>query len=234
MIESLFIALGLFALTYLPAVAITGVWTKYAKEKIITLQKTFLSLVFLSISTFDALILIFGISGGNYISYGFNIGNELIMPTAIITVLILRAILSLLANLIPQKKHLYISSSSFTLPELFINCIFVSISEEIIFRGLIQSYLSVNISCMVYLFNSQISLPAIISAVLFALLHLGLLLHGKTSRQLLLILPGTFIFGVIAGYFRDATGSLLTPIVIHIIFNFSGKGVEFIKLKYLS
>ena len=100
--------------------------------------------------------------------------------------------------------------------------ILASIGEEIIFRGLILTYLSSRIHTSFSLFRIRITHSTLIAAIFFSLAHFMLLLKGAGAVQMAFISVMTFILGLGAGYFREKTGSLVPAIIIHILFNVFG------------
>jgi len=101
-----------------------------------------------------------------------------------------------------------------------------TITEEIIFRGLIQTYLSSRITSSFSLLRLRISHAALIAALLFSLAHLFLLTKGAGAAQMAMIEISTFILGLAAGYFRETTGSLVPAVIIHMLFNIWGTGLQ--------
>ncbi|MFA6185925.1 MAG: CPBP family intramembrane glutamic endopeptidase [Phycisphaerae bacterium] len=82
---------------------------------------------------------------------------------------------------------------------IFFATILTPIFEEIIFRGLLQSYLrEIGLSCWQTIF---------IASVIFSLLHP--MMH----------FPALIILAVAMGYAYEKSGSLLRPIFIHLLFN---------------
>ena len=100
--------------------------------------------------------------------------------------------------------------------------IYASTSEEIFARGLIQGSLRPLIERGINMGRLRISLPVLIGATFFGLMHLSLLTLGAPPITVLLIVVFAFVLGVIAGYQREKTGSLLPAIAIHSLFNISG------------
>ena len=97
--------------------------------------------------------------------------------------------------------------------------IIAPISEEFLLRGLLQSYLS-NLKKYSYkLFKVNISLPVVISGFYFSLMHIPLLFMGMGLTLGISILISCFIIGIIAGYYRENTGSLVPAILIHSLAN---------------
>lgn len=80
--------------------------------------------------------------------------------------------------------------------------------EEIIFRGALQGYL---IRRLVYKLPGPISSANISTSVAFASLH-GIVL--ASSWSLLVFFPS-----LVYGYFRERTGGLIAPLLLHIFYN---------------
>jgi len=95
--------------------------------------------------------------------------------------------------------------------------ILASICEEIFSRGLVQSFLSPLREHGFRLFR-LFSLPVIICALLFGLGHLCLL-RSLELRAVILIVISAMALGLIAGYYREKTGSLLPAVAVHMTFN---------------
>ena len=96
--------------------------------------------------------------------------------------------------------------------------IFVAFSEELLFRGYIQTRLNHYFGLFETRY-SEIKWGTIITAFLFAGVHTVRYFNPFTGQfQFLIILgwfPITFSFGLLAGILREKTGSLLAPILIH-------------------
>ena len=107
-----------------------------------------------------------------------------------------------------------------------------SFAEEFLFRGLIQGILSPLERWQVSLGPISLSIPVIVAALLFGLVHLGLLTMKVDFKYVLVITAGAFFVGLLTGYFREKTGSLWPAVVMHVLFNMTGSAVESV-LKYL-
>lgn len=83
---------------------------------------------------------------------------------------------------------------------LFI-CLLGPLSEELLFRGGVQADLSTY-------FRRNSYLPVFISALIFSLAHMN-------PAQL----PAAFVLGLFLGYAYWLTGSILTPLFIHVVNN---------------
>jgi membrane protease YdiL (CAAX protease family) len=100
------------------------------------------------------------------------------------------------------------------------------IQEEVIFRGLFQSYLAMHIKSSITIWKWKATTPALIGAIAFSLVHLTLLTVESTLGGVLLIILGAFVLGIIAGHLRAETSSLISPIIVHAIFNLIGTVFE--------
>jgi len=114
---------------------------------------------------------------------------------------------------------------------LFHTIIFVwliaSTCEEVFYRGFLQGYLSPLATHALRLRSVRISLPVAICALLFGLGHLCLLGMVPTP-MLVMILISTTTAGLVAGYYRERSSSLIPAIAAHMTFNIVGTMVPFI------
>ncbi len=148
----------------------------------------------------------------------------------IIAGILATAILSLLGKGIDPSgnRHAGVSGMSSLQFFLFI-FIFASVCEEFLFRGFTQNFLHplnhirLNISKSVYL-----SLPVVISGVLFGLGHLILLGTETSGPFIFSTVLMTSIVGTIAGYFQEKHQNILPAIVIHMTANLPGLIMSFV------
>jgi len=68
-------------------------------------------------------------------------------------------------------------------------------------------------------------MPVIIAALLFGLVHLGLLTMKVEAKYVLVIVAGAVVVGLVAGFFREKTGSLWPAVAVHALFNITGSGM---------
>jgi len=101
-----------------------------------------------------------------------------------------------------------------------------SFAEEVLFRGLIQGLLSSLSHWRISIGAVSLSVPVIIAALLFGLVHLGLLTMKVDTGYVAVIVAGAVVLGLVAGYFREKTGSLWPAVAVHALFNITGSGVE--------
>ncbi|SHH55285.1 CPBP family intramembrane glutamic endopeptidase [Thermosipho atlanticus] len=90
--------------------------------------------------------------------------------------------------------------------------IFVGLTEETFFRGLIQTYLSKSIEGSFM----KISYSVIITSVIFSLFHiLNVKNKNETLKAFLQLFPTRFLISLILGYTFQISKSLIYPIIIH-------------------
>jgi len=84
------------------------------------------------------------------------------------------------------------------------------IQEEIIFRGLIQSFLQQRWQSTFRVFGTAFSPAVACTAVLFSLVHIG---AGPV------VVIGALALSLLAGELRRRSGSLIPAVLVHAIFN---------------
>ena len=110
--------------------------------------------------------------------------------------------------------------------------IVASSCEEILYRGLLQSLLEPLARWGLRLRSIQLSLPVLISGLLFGLGHLCLarVMSGLFLAQ---IIVSTTIVGLIAGYYRSKTGSLAPAIAVHVTANIVGMAIPMLMMNLM-
>ncbi|MEM9882198.1 MAG: CPBP family intramembrane glutamic endopeptidase [Planctomycetota bacterium] len=95
--------------------------------------------------------------------------------------------------------------------ELIVSAVIVApLLEEVLFRGLLQTWL------LDVLGRDRRWLTVTVAAAAFASVHVGLVSwHG---------LPGLFVLGLVLGWLYEKTGSLLPPVLVHAGFNAANIG----------
>ncbi|MGB2697296.1 MAG: CPBP family intramembrane glutamic endopeptidase [Candidatus Zixiibacteriota bacterium] len=176
----------------------------------------------------SSLILILILSKGKISEYGFRIGENLRLKQTIIVGLIAGFIITSTTLYLPINPPPGTEDFSF-IQVVILVWIFASIAEEVLSRGLVQSYLSPLRVFAFSIFGFRISLPVLFAALFFGAMHLPLLMTGLDSFSVFSIVISAFIMGIIAGYYREKTQSLIPAIIIHMLFNITGTIIGFIK-----
>jgi membrane protease YdiL (CAAX protease family) len=94
--------------------------------------------------------------------------------------------------------------------------------EEVFTRGFLQGHLSVLSGKYVKLLFLRVELPVLISALFFACMHFSLLLAGVDATTMVVTFFFTFSIGLMAGYLRARTGSIIPAIAAHFGANVGG------------
>ncbi|MCK4546105.1 MAG: CPBP family intramembrane metalloprotease [Candidatus Eisenbacteria sp.] len=176
-----------------------------------------------------SLVLIRVMSGGDFGAYGFKGVSVRVIPKAILA----GAVTVIAASMIPTMLMVMIGgrgilgegmgpTKGMTALQMFTSIlILASIAEEVLYRGLIQSFLAPLGTHGIQLLRVRLSLPVILAGAAFGMSHL--ILIGNTPGPLVAVIVfATTVLGIVAGYYREKTGSLVPAIVIHMMFNVAG------------
>ena len=151
-------------------------------------------------------------------NYGFTKGKFRLSPKIFLWV-IPTAILSVIGFIASRsgedvKEILELSH----LQDIIFIWIYASICEEVFTRGLLQSFLSpltrygINLSKKL-----RLSLPVLFSGLYFGMMHIVAI--DKMGPPVILFAT---LLGIITGYYREKTESLIPAIIIHALFNIGG------------
>ena len=127
-----------------------------------------------------------------------------------------------------DKGHPTLTSMS-TLQIFIFVFIYASICEEFLFRGFIQNFFE-PLKAIGLKINKNIfvSLPVILSGILFGLGHLILLTTEASGPTIFRIVIMTTFVGFVAGYFQEKHKSILPAIIIHMTGNLPGLIMSFV------
>ena len=213
---ALLVAVGIFLIAILlPKIVLSG-----ALSRLMTTQGLELSLTLLA-------IVIFG--GSKFSEYGFckprasqppAEGGIRWVPICLTAPLLGMVATPLILGL-GGTGNPVVKSLSFPQIVLFV-WVFSSIIEEVFTRGFLQGHLSVLSGKHVKLLFLRIELPVLISALFFACMHFSLLFAGVDVPTMAVTLLFTFSIGLMAGYLRSKTGSLIPAIAVHMLANIGG------------
>lgn len=159
------------------------------------------------------------LSKGRLHVYGFTKGAYEFSPRVLIWVLP-TAVLSILSAVVSPSGQGTSGLSGFTKPQMVIFVwLYASISEETLTRGLLQTLLSGNAKVGAAP-RRRLSMPVLVSGLFFGAMHL-VLLKSMGPAAVPVILLAVFL-GLVAGSYRERTGSLLPAIIVHALFNIGG------------
>jgi membrane protease YdiL (CAAX protease family) len=100
--------------------------------------------------------------------------------------------------------------------------VFASVAEETLTRGLIQGFLAPLSNRGINLAGRRLSVPVLTGALFFAAMHLLLFTMGIPAATVLLIVFFAFLLGIVAGHYRETTGSLAPAVLAHATANAAG------------
>ena len=177
--------------------------------------------------------LIAALSRGRLAEYGFKAATSAQLKTAFIfgsiVAVIVHVVIAIVWTLFPPAEtHPALAGSSF-IRTVFTVWIVASTSEEVVHRGLIQSFLKPLGVYGLNLGRIRLSLPVIVAAVIFGVLHIMLVTLGADSRLVGGIVGMAIVLGLVAGYYREKTGSLVPAVLVHMLFNIYGSASEYIQ-----
>jgi membrane protease YdiL (CAAX protease family) len=165
-----------------------------------------------------SILIIILLTRGRIGEYGFTRGKFLltgkiflwVIPTAILSVT--GFIASRLGQDVPAdpaRSHLQ---------NIVFVWIYASVCEEVFTRGLLQSFLSPLAGSGIKLSKGlRLSLPVLFSGLYFGLMHIVAIDRIGPPGIVL-----TSVLGIVAGYYREKTESLIPAIIIHALFNVGG------------
>jgi membrane protease YdiL (CAAX protease family) len=150
--------------------------------------------------------------------YGFTTGKFRLSPKIFLWV-IPTAILSVIGFVVSRSGQDINGDFGLShLQNIVFVWIYASTCEEIFTRGLLQSFLSplsgygINLSRKL-----RLSLPVLFSGLFFGMMHIVAI--DRMGPPVILL---TSALGIIAGYYREKTESLIPAIIIHALFNIGG------------
>ncbi|MDR2084826.1 MAG: CPBP family intramembrane metalloprotease [Bacteroidales bacterium] len=116
------------------------------------------------------------------------------------------------------SAHSLVSNMNFI--QLFISVfILASIAEELLFRGFLQNMLASLNKFGIKLFKIRLSLPVIISALMFGLAHIIIAQSGADFWLVLRTVIFTTVLGLAAGYYQEKYNNSFYAIIVHMAGN---------------
>jgi membrane protease YdiL (CAAX protease family) len=106
--------------------------------------------------------------------------------------------------------------------------IYASLAEELLLRGFLQNILSPLGARGIRVFRQKLSLPVIISAVVFGLIHLILLTTGVSIMFVTRVVIFTTILGLFAGYYQEKHNNFSYAVIVHMAGNLMGLVAAFL------
>jgi len=161
------------------------------------------------------------LSRGRLSAYGFRVPGEFSLPRLAILSVAVAGVTFFAMRLasgsggggIAPRPMLYHVAFSWLL---------ASVAEEVLSRGLVQGILTPLGSRGVTVKGVRLSLPVIGAAAFFGATHLIMGSSGIRISTVAVVVPGAFVLGLVAGYYRELTGSLLPAVLAHLLANMTG------------
>jgi membrane protease YdiL (CAAX protease family) len=132
---------------------------------------------------------------------------------------------ALLAALLPGEGLTF--TAGYSLPQLVTGVwIYASLAEETLTRGLILGFLAPLGRRGLRAGRLFLSAPVLVAAGFFAALHLGLFSLGVDAPTVLQVVILAFALGLVAGHYRERSGSLLPAFLAHTLANATGWAID--------
>jgi membrane protease YdiL (CAAX protease family) len=220
-------AFGLFAVVYglglavVPAVyGSLGFGEHWSLTSGLAIQITFLA---------TSVLLMAILGRGDFAPYGFKslaprrLVAPIVVSAAAMLILMSPMVVMALTGAVPPEgevgpRHFGPSNLASTIIYVWL---IASTCEEVFYRGLLLGFLAPLKHLKLGTKRAGLSLPVVLCAVAFGLGHLCL--RGIVPPPMLVhIIISTTVAGLVAGYYRESTGSLLPAIAAHMTFNVVG------------
>jgi len=178
-------------------------------------NKTFTHTSFIVLSLLFILIL----GKTNFKEYGFSWSLKFPISEVVLISLFLGLSSSIIGIFLPDSGFVHPAASFSLIEKVLFIWIWASISEEILCRGLIQGFLSPLKHKGIKVFNVFLSLPVLAGAIFFGFMHFALLSMGMEIASVMNIVFFGILLGLIAGYQKERSGSLIPAFLVHLCFN---------------
>jgi membrane protease YdiL (CAAX protease family) len=168
-----------------------------------------------------SVLLISILTRGNFGRYGFTRGTYRFTPKIFLWV-IPTSVLSVMGYLASRWVEAVPELTEFSyLQDVLFIWAYASISEEIFTRGLLLGFLSDLRAYGINLLGRwRLSAPVLFSAFYFGGMHV--VLRGTMGSGVVSVIVLATLLGMVTGYYRERTGSLIPAIIIHVLFNIGG------------
>lgn len=166
-----------------------------------------------------SLVLIWLLSRGQLALYGLTAGTYKFSPRILMWVLPTAVLSTVSALASPGGQHTSALGELTKAQIIVFVWVYASISEELLTRGLLQTLLSSSHSVEPPA-RRRLSLPVIVSALFFGAMHIVLV--GSMGPRAVPVIVLAVCLGLVAGRYREHTGSLIPAIVVHGLFNIGG------------
>jgi membrane protease YdiL (CAAX protease family) len=202
--------------TMIPGDAATASWIPRLSQSIVTIALCIMMILVVNRGTLRG----YGFTLGKNVKYGKIILWSFII--GVVTMVITGIAATVLNSLFPIKGGEHFASKYSIWETMLYVWLLAGISEEILTRGLIQGYLAPLKQYGFKAIKRFISLPVLVGALFFSAIHLMLLTTGMNPYMVGAVVVSCFVLGILAGYVRERSGSLIPAVIVHLVFNISG------------
>ncbi|MDD3773098.1 MAG: CPBP family intramembrane glutamic endopeptidase [Bacteroidales bacterium] len=131
--------------------------------------------------------------------------------------------LSIIGQLLGNRGEIHPVFTTMTPLQVFVFVfIYASIAEEFLFRGFLMNILKPLKAKGIRIFNRKISIPVLVSAVVFGLAHLILITSGASAFFIIQTVIFTTFLGLVAGYYQEKYDNHAFAIIVHMGGNMLG------------
>jgi membrane protease YdiL (CAAX protease family) len=168
-----------------------------------------------------SILLIAVLARGDFRPYGFTRGTYRFTPKIFLWV-IPTSILSVMGYLASRLVEAVPELPEFSyLQDVVFVWVYASISEEIFTRGLLLGFLGDLKTYGIKLLGRwRLSVPVLFSAFYFGGMHI--VRRDEMGSGVVSVIVLASLLGIVTGYYRERTGSLIPAIIIHALFNIGG------------
>ncbi len=140
----------------------------------------------------------------------------------LLTAITVNVIMSIVEKTLGAKTIESHSAHSAMSPLQFFIFIFICtpIAEEVLFRGFLQNILKPFKIKGIKIFKKHVSVPVIISAIVFGLVHLIVITSGSGTLFVIRTVVFATTLGLIAGYYQEKYNNNGYAIIVHMAGNF--------------
>ncbi|MCD6485619.1 MAG: CPBP family intramembrane metalloprotease [Candidatus Odinarchaeota archaeon] len=202
MLFNVLIAVGIFFVILIPSSLLS---TKLTKKTILSAVVTQIGFIVMSLITTFLCI------GSDFTAIGIRPSNGYILLATIFS-LIVALPMAYMGEMYGKNYEGPLKVEK-TMEFILIFMILAPTAEELVFRGVIETYL---------ILTTTPTIAVTVPAILFAFIHIAPFKNAP-KKLMYIIVTSAFLLGVIAGIMRLLSGSLLPAIAAHITFNLSGK-----------
>jgi membrane protease YdiL (CAAX protease family) len=168
-----------------------------------------------------SLVLIGLLSKGQLDSYGLTRGTFKLGPRIFLWILPTALLSTMSAIASPEASRTFGSQSFTKLQIIVLIWVYASVSEELLTRGLLQSFLQpLRQTAENPPRRLHLSMPVVVSGLFFGAMH-AVLVGSMGTGAVPLIVLAVFL-GLVAAWYREKTGSLVPAIIVHALFNIGG------------